>query len=259
MINHLSFWAQSSFDYISGNLSMCCMGVGSDPQSSLFLAQCSPWGKFILSGLKSLHLGSFPCFCEGNIKRHIKSGDVTTRDLLKLVFGVWEIVIFHIFIHSMNFSNMGPVKWCTLWNKTSSWQGRKFKSLKASRAVPLWCGTAVQRWQNGDANVPFVCVLISTVTATLNPLIYSRKQWKRNCSHDWLSGDAAQADKNWTHDQVACMPLEHIIPSAIWFKDTILEPYKENTVRNNSRFYVHGADPEHHPILWDTSVPLVTW
>lgn len=134
--------------------------------------------------------------------------------------------------------------------------------LKSAWAVPLWCGTAAQRWQNGDANVPFVCVLISIVTATLNPLIYSRKQWKRNCSHDWLSRDAARADKNWTHDQVAglaCMPLEHIIPSAIWFKDTILEPYKENTIRNKSLFYVHGADPEHHPILWDTSVPLVTW
>lgn len=109
-------------------------------------------------------------------------------------------------------------------------------------------------------------VLISIKIATPNPFIYSRKQWESNCRYKWLSGNAAQATKNWIHDQVAgftWMPLEHIIPSVIWFKDTVFEPYKENTIRNpanNWRIH-HGfmCMEQIQNIIQSSETPLSLW
>lgn len=97
----------------------------------------------------------------------------------------------------------------------------KFKYLKAS------LGSALVIWhcrsdKVTEGKMPVCCflspnhmrVLMSIKIATLNPFMYRRKQWKSNPRHEWLSGDAANATKNWTYDQVAgftCMPLEHIL------------------------------------------------
>lgn len=145
--------------------------------------------------------------------------------------------------------------------------------LKPTGAVLLWYGTAVhRRWLNGRCQCAFFLspddmrVLTSAKIATPNPFTCSRKQWESNCRHKWLSGDAAQATKNWTYDQVEgfiWMPLEHIIPSAIWFKDTVFEPYKENTEGNpaNNWRINHGfmCMEQIQNIIQSSETPLSLW
>lgn len=126
-----------------------------------------------------------------------------------------------------------------------------------------------------DANVPFLSpnhmrVLISIKIATLNPFIHSRKQWKSNSRHEWLSGDAAQATKKllntWSSGRVYMHAPRPHHPFCHLFQGhcpwTLKGKYNKESrkqLKNKSWFHVHGADPEHHPVLWDTSVPLVTW